>query len=76
MSKAPSARALYLPSRHAGADLAPSAAADALAAASCLAPRPSVQATCLQTMYDYLIKASGYVEEMKDAFKDIRTEHE
>lgn len=48
------------------------------AAAPCLAPLcpSSHQATCLQTMYDYLIKASGYVEEMKVAFKGVRDEHE
>lgn len=33
------------------------------------------QATCLQTMYDYLMKASGYVDQMKDAIKAINEEH-
>lgn len=43
-----------------------------------MVPRPCLlpQATCLQTMYDYLVKASGYVEEMKEAFKGIKEEHE
>lgn len=35
-----------------------------------------LQATCLQTMYDYLIKASQYVDEMQAAFKGVREAHE
>lgn len=39
-------------------------------------PRQIKQATCLQTMYDHLVTASSYVEEMKIAFKDVKEEHE
>lgn len=35
-----------------------------------------LQATCLQTMYDYLLKASQYVQEMKAAFGGVKEEHE
>ena len=36
---------------------------------------PVFQATCLQTMYDHLVRASQYVNEMKAAFKGIQDEH-
>jgi hypothetical protein len=39
-------------------------------------PSPSLQATCLQTMYDNLTKASGLIDEMKVGFKAVKDEHE
>lgn len=35
-----------------------------------------LQATCLQTMYDNLMKASGLIDEMKVGFKAVKEEHE
>lgn len=35
-----------------------------------------LQATCLQTMYDNLTKASGLIEEMRVGFKAVKDEHE
>ena len=37
---------------------------------------PCPQATCLQTMYDNLMKASGLIDEMKVGFKAVKEEHE